>query len=360
MGENKEKRSSILNAISDWLKLVGLVVLVVEALLLLAMALTPVEDPIFKWYPITMILLAILVIVLLFFDRRDERETSIQKIHAEATVERIRQQTVVVASNEVQVDSTSIGAELDEGADAYTDSLLGYSFNKPKGDGWNDPERISYGQFIRKLYNQEDLSDEVIKNNANLNSPYGNLMFHSKILEIQYGEDYTVDFNENTTTDMVEYAIAKHVEDLKNSGEEVSEEEIIETRRQLNQTDVIPSVSFTPNIRIMTMSKDNLDVSFLDTGLPNLFMHLQTTVQESMESLSADEDSILWTTANKLNNVSFQGEDYNAFYIYRLYRLLQSEKYLYLVAAQWSPQLKSAVFAWDSIKKSFESFKVKT
>ncbi|NND61720.1 MAG: hypothetical protein HKN48_00850 [Flavobacteriaceae bacterium] len=359
MGEDKEKRSSILNAISDWLKLVGLIVLVVEALLLLAMTLTPADDPIFKWYPITMILLALVVIVALFFDRRDQRDTDIKKIHAEADADRIRQQTIGVAGNEVSVDSSSIGAELDEGVNDYTNSLLGYSLSKPEGDGWNDPESISYSEFIRRLYSKPDWTDEEVESNTVANSPYGNLLFRSNILEIQFGKNFTVDFTEDTTTDMVEYTLMNEVEQAKARGEEVTEEEIKEARMELNQTNVVPSVSFTPNLRIMTMKKENLNVSFLDGSLPNLFLHLSTSVQEHIESLDSDEDSILWTTANKLMNVQFDGEDFNAFYIYRLYRLLESEKYIYLVAAQWSPQLKSAVFAWDSLKKSFESFKVK-
>lgn len=357
--DTKEKRSSILGSISSWLQLVGLIVLVIEGLLLLAMSMTPADQPIFKWYPITMILLGVFIILALFFDNYFKRKSDIDKIQIEGELEIKKQQSIKVEDKVIQVDSKNIGAVLDEGKDDYTNSLFGYSFNKPTGEHWKDPQSLTYPQFIRKLYMNDHLEDEVIESLIGAHTPYGNLMFHCDVLEIQYGEDMSVDFNENTTTDYVEFALGKYIESRKESGKEMTEEEIQKTRMQMNQTDAIDKIGFTANLRIMTMEKSKLDVSFVDASLPNLFMSLTAATKEPLESIVADDESILWNTANKLRNVSVKGEDYNTFYIYRLYRLVQSEKYIYLCAAQWSPQLESAVFAWESLKTSFESFKVK-
>ncbi len=56
-------RFQLLSQISDWLKLLGLVVLGAEAVILTAMQLTPDDRPIHSWYPV--IMLAFLVVIVL-------------------------------------------------------------------------------------------------------------------------------------------------------------------------------------------------------------------------------------------------------------------------------------------------------
>ena len=59
---NREKRVSILAAISDWLKLLGLIVLAAEALLLAAYLSTDRTDPVRKYYfPLMLVFLALII-----------------------------------------------------------------------------------------------------------------------------------------------------------------------------------------------------------------------------------------------------------------------------------------------------------
>lgn len=69
MSTHEKFRSRILDQISDWLKLLGLVVLVAEAGILTAMGLTPEGNPLHPWYPVFMLLFLAMIVVGLFFDR---------------------------------------------------------------------------------------------------------------------------------------------------------------------------------------------------------------------------------------------------------------------------------------------------
>lgn len=75
VGNHKVERASILEAVSDWLKLLALVVLVSEGFLLAAMSLGPADDPLRGYYPLLMLVLLLVVVVGIFVDRAGERRT---------------------------------------------------------------------------------------------------------------------------------------------------------------------------------------------------------------------------------------------------------------------------------------------
>jgi hypothetical protein len=78
-----ENRIGVLGAISDWLKLLALVVLVCEAVIIIAMRTTPESNPLAAWYPVFMILLLLVVVVGVFVDRFAQLTTErIQKVLA--------------------------------------------------------------------------------------------------------------------------------------------------------------------------------------------------------------------------------------------------------------------------------------
>lgn len=69
-------RKGIISEISDWLKLLALVVLVAEAAILAAMKLTPTDKAIYGWYPVFMLLFLVVIVVGLFFDRHQQSASS--------------------------------------------------------------------------------------------------------------------------------------------------------------------------------------------------------------------------------------------------------------------------------------------
>ncbi|PHR14952.1 MAG: hypothetical protein COA40_01965 [Aequorivita sp.] len=355
--QEKENRSSILDSVSNWIKLVALIVLVMEAILLLAMTLTPASEPIFTLYPILMLLLALAVLAALFVDRLQHRKSDIEKIRATTELQRV-QQTVKVDSMEISVDpEKSTTKELETGLNMFTDNMLQFSFKKPIGDGWHAPKFIKYADFVRSTY-FTDLPDEQLEELITANSPYGKLFFNAKIVSVVFGDPKAIEMDANTSTESIEEYLVNMVEKFKKEGTQVSEEEIKEARVKLNQTENVSKIGFAVDFKIMAMDKNDIDTPFLDSSLPNLFLNFGSIIKEPIDSLKTDENSLLWTTKNKLKNVTLDGEPYASFSIYRLYRLLKNDDYIYFCSAQYSPQIEGAHFAWESLKKSFESFRI--
>lgn len=69
MNDKKEKRENIINSISSWLKLLGLIVLAVESVLITGISLSSENDPLKGWYIPLMLVFFSLIVVGLFFDR---------------------------------------------------------------------------------------------------------------------------------------------------------------------------------------------------------------------------------------------------------------------------------------------------
>lgn len=342
----KEKRTSIINSISNWLKLLALLVIVAESIILVAMYLTPSNYPVFPWYPFVMIFLIVVVIVAVFVDRFSERMS--------------KNLTIFVDDKMLTVNSNStLATTLDQGEDIYSNSFLGYSFIRPHGEGWNEPVEISYTDYIKDTYLIDDVDDNYLETLISSNNPFGCLMFNAKILELVHGSNMIMEFDEETTSDPIEYVLAKRIELSLLEGVCLTDSEITKLRMELNQTDEISKVSFSVKLNIMALKKTNVDNSVMILSLPNLFLTLTSSSKEPIDSIVSNNDSILWTTSNKLKNVTIGGERYSSFYVYRLYQLVQNRNYMYLCTVQWSPQIESPVFVWDKLKKSFESFKIR-
>lgn len=74
--DKKEHRSTILDSISDWIKLLALVVLVAEAILIVAMTQTPDTNEYKVLYPVMIVLLLVIIVIGIFFDRYTQRPTA--------------------------------------------------------------------------------------------------------------------------------------------------------------------------------------------------------------------------------------------------------------------------------------------
>lgn len=341
----KGNRVSIIDSISNWIKLLGLIVLVAEVIMLAAMSQTPVENPMYPWYPLIMIFLLIIIIVAVFLDRilgRNSQTLSISVDDKELSIDPVKNRT-----KKIENESTK-----------YVNGLLGYSFDKLKGDGWKVPKEISFKEYIQQIFLLEDIDDEYLQTIVSANNPFGMLLYQANILEVQKSDSIVIGFDDLTTTESVEHSIAKIIELKKLDGIELSEEDIVNLRRNLNQTNGIDRVGFGVKFNVMTFNKLDLNNKSIQLGLPNLFMTLSMGSPEPIDSLTSNENTILWTTSNKLRNCIINGERVNSFYVYRLYQLVQNQNYIYLTQVQWSPQMESAVFAWDELKRAFESFKI--
>ena len=342
----KEKRSSIIDAVSDWIKLLALIVLVAEAVILVAMWQTPHESSIYPMYPFIMLFLLLIVIVAVIYDRSQERKSTMV--------------SVAVGDKALDIDPTKTRATPNTAdKNSYSNSLLGYSINLPSGKGWSEPKEISYIQFVTSILMHQDVNEEQLKAVIISNSPFGKMLLNANILEIQSGESATVGFDNQSTTDAAEHNIALWIEQLATQNTVPTQEDIDARRAALLEMDGEGSIAFGAKLNVMTFSKEDIDFDYMDKGLPNLFLSMAFGSKEPVDTLVANEDTILWVARTKLNNVLVDEQRHSSFYIYRLYQLFDGDDKVYMSTAQWSPQLESSVATWDSLKNSFESFKIK-
>jgi len=82
--EGSQNRSNILDAVSDWIKLLALIVLVAEGILIVVMTQTPDTYQYKAFYPVIIVILLVIIVIGVFFDRylqrpnvkRDTREVT--------------------------------------------------------------------------------------------------------------------------------------------------------------------------------------------------------------------------------------------------------------------------------------------
>lgn len=344
---NKKDRTSIIDSVSNWIKLLALIVLVAEGIILVAMSQTPVDSSVYPWYPFVMILLLIMIVIAVLLDRYLERNT--QRL------------LVNVDNNELVSNPNRIKTNFIENKEKkYVNGLLGYSFDKLRGSGWSEPIEITYIEYLSQifLWNIENIDENQFKQFISAKSPFGTLFFHANILEVQKFDDIVIDIDDQSTTEPAEYVIQKIKKLQKMEGTVLTEDQIVNLRRRINETEGISQIGFGIKFNVITFKKRDLDNNAIPIGLPNLFLTLCLGSREPIDSISSNDQMILWTTSNKLRNCIIEGERVKNFNIYRSYQLVENSKYIYLNQIQWSPQLRSSVIAWEELKNAFESFKI--
>ena len=342
----KEKRTSILDAVSNWLKLLTLVVLVGEVIMLLAMTQTPVDSSLYVLYPIMMFVLLLVVIVAVIYDRSHVRHSNLQSISANNQA-----LTIDTASSQT--------ATLQEDQNKYTNSLLAYEFQLPLGTGWHEPLSLNYVEYIKDLM-MVQIDDEVAFNNkVRNNSLLGSSFVNSNILKISHGDTVVIELDEESTTADVEDRLKLIVAQAQEIGEPMSAEDIVELRKLANQTETLTQIAFNSKMEVMTFAKTDQDPTMSKITLPKFFQTFMMMGSEPIETLIANEDYILWTTSNKLQNVIVQGKRYASFSISRWYQLHNGKKHVYMSSMQWSPEFDPTMNVWERLKTSFESFKIK-
>ncbi|MEP2937119.1 MAG: hypothetical protein ABJM06_01910 [Gilvibacter sp.] len=343
----KEKRSSIIDAVSDWIKLLALIVLVAEAVILVAMWQTPHDHSMYPIYPFIMVFLLLIVIVAVIYDRTQERKSKIV--------------SVSVGENALAIDSAKTRApQTTSDKNSYSNSLLKYSINLPSGNDWSEPKEIGYFEFYNSILVQSELKKKEFKQNLRINNPYGKMLINANILQVCDGEPALIGFDQESSTGAVEHQIKEWLAVLKDENMELPSDEAIQERRnRLLQMEGDGVIAFGAKLNVMTYHKKDIDFDYMSKGLTNLFLTMAMSTAEPIDSLMANDDTILWVTRTKLINALVNEERHSSFYIYRLYQLLDGNGLIYMNTAQWSPQLESSVATWDSLKNSFESFKIK-
>lgn len=342
----KEKRSSIIDAISDWIKLLALIVLVAEAVILVAMWQTPHDHSMYPIYPFIMVFLLLIVIVALIYDRAQERKSNVV--------------SVAVGDKALAIDpdkARANGSAVDK--NSYANSLLGYSIDLPTGKGWSEPKEISYIEYVNSIMIGQNVDEDQLRLVIKTNSPFGKMLLNANILEMQNGDTVSIGFDAESTTDAAEDQIKQWIKLRASQGLDTTEEEIEMQRKILLQIDGEASIAFAAKLNVMVLKKADMEFDYMDKGLPNLFLSLAMGSQEPLDSLMASEDNIFWVARTKLNNVFIDNQRHSNLYLYRLYQIFDGTDVVYMTMVQWSPQLESSVATWDSLKNSFESFKIK-
>ncbi|MDN3670500.1 hypothetical protein QWY93_14350 [Echinicola jeungdonensis] len=346
--KNKEERSTILAEISNWLKLLGLVVLVAEGVIILAMNLTPAEHPISTWYPVFMLLFLIIIVVGIFMDRFHKRNVESSNLKLELGSRELSIQTGKKLEKQRQ----------DVNQADFIDNKLGFALTRPQMKYWKPPEYLNHKDYLIKtgLIQEEHWQNIVAAAQV---MPFGKMLTESETVLFQYGESIKINFTENSTTELID----KHLERLSNfyvsHGEKpLSEEEAKKLREDLfyGQLDLSKMV-FSNSFVVQVLDKNLALKSPIEPNLPNLFAAIQRTIFEPLDQLISNKASILWGSTNKIKHIKIEEEEQDIT-IYRMNRMLENEGNFYQLQIQWSPESKAAISIWEELKKMFETFKL--
>ena len=341
-----KERGSILNAVNNWIRLLALIVLVAEVIILAAMKLTPSTASIYNWYPVFMLFFLLLIVIAVIFDRNGERNSLVLKLD---------EQKVEVNPKKNRIDSVH---KLASSTNTYTDSHLRFSFHKPELKSTVNLKRISYGDLLVKIgIATPENVDHIVQNVLTID-PFGKMKINSSIVDIQIGDIYKLRFDDESSLSRVEKYINNVVEVAKEGDEPLSNEVISGIRSKLLYGDSnLKSLNYFNGCVIHVFNKADAVDSMLPATLPNIFSSLQSLINEPLESLTSNQESILWGTTNHYLKILVNGIKKD-FSIYRMYQLIENKNYVYLIQLQWSPQSNEAINTWEELRKLLENFKV--
>lgn len=345
-----ENRSGLISAIRSPLGITALIILVAEAITVLAMTTTPKSDPFYKWYYIIMIgLLALLIPAYYLYI-----------VKTKGGYEKTEPQTVTVDNKTIQANpaTSDINIAVKTNEDVFTDSSYGFSLIVS-----NDFKRSEYLDYFQFLGQKGLLSTpnetQSIRNNLEV-AQFGELLLNSSSLTFQYGSPTDIYFTKNTTTDPIEIHLKRIITQYRKDGTVLTEEQIEKLRHQLNFGESeIEKMAFTQSFSITIMPKKFSNGYGMTANISNVFLVLLISNPQPMDSLLASNQSIVWHSTAKLSNVKVEEKETDLL-IYRIERLVESENYFFLLTIQWSPNLVSSLDVWDKLQKMFESFHIIT
>ncbi len=346
--KNKEERSSILAEISNWLKLLGLVVLVAEGIIILAMNMTPTDHPISSWYPIFMLLFLIIIVVGVFMDRFHQRNMETSNLKLELGSRELSIQTGRTIEKQRQ----------DVSQTDFMDNKLGFALTRPQLKNWKNPEYLNHKDYLIKTGLIQEEQWPNIEAGAQV-MPFGKMLTQSETVLFQYGEPIKINFTDNSTTELIEKHLERMSQFYISQGEKpLSEEEAKKLREELFYGNLdLSNMVFSNSFVVQVLDKSLALKSPIEPNLPNLFAAIQRTIFEPLDQLISNKDSILWGSTNKIKHIKIGMEEQDIT-IYRMNRMLENEDSFYQLQIQWAPESKAAISIWEELKKMFETFKL--
>jgi hypothetical protein len=346
MAETKAGRKSILGAVSDWLKLLALIVLVAEAVILIAMQITPSDSPIYPWYPVFMLLFLVVIVVGVFVDRSGERKT---------VTLGSGDQTLTVNPRLEKIEGIQNLPSADQ---LHADTRLKFSVAKPPGKKDLKVEYLDLGTFMLRLgVIPEEKLQEALRGIA-LQS-FGSMRVHSTNILIPFGQVHALQFEEDSSTRQIEKYLGRYSEFYeKETGKPMNDDALSNMRQRLMLGDAeIVRINYQNGFTIHIFEKKHTLDTYLPPNLPNIFSFFQTVINEPIDELVASADAILWSTSNYFKKILVDQEQKD-FTIFRKYQLIDNDEFIYMIQLQWSPQTPDAVNTWENLKYMMENFKI--
>jgi hypothetical protein len=348
-------RSGILAAVSDWLKLLALIVLVAEAVILIAMRITPSSNPLTSWYPVFMLLFLIVVVVGVFWDRYTQRSTAL---------------TLTVSDRKVSVETSDMTVPTEEmkryDIDAmFVDSQNGFMFPKFKSQLWSKPQYLSSGELFLKFGLIQDLDaiEEAKKGAAVL--PLGTMMIESRHLLFEEADPIECQLTDETSNPVAETTIQRMIALLEKDGKGLNEEQVRELRKALirrgggsDKLKLVPEQFKVHNtFSVSIFDKSLARESPIQPNLANVFLLEVKGSGETVDNLVANTRSILWGSSQTLTNVMVKGK-LRELTTYRMSNLVESDERLFKLQISFSPQTESSIAVWEELKEVFDSFRM--
>lgn len=354
-GESKgESRFAILSAVSDWLKLLALTVIVAESIILVAMQVTPQSNPIAPYYPIFMLLFLIVIVIGVFMDRYSARKTP----EGQLTV-KSGDLKATINTNELSTTEEELTRKTDLGT-MFKDSLRGFMFKRPKLSGWHDPQNINYGEFVKKVVRTKDIGkwDEAVKLMGEVH-PFTNMILRSSCLLYCYGEPINVKLTEKTSSPALDKVIKNITTIADKEGEPLDKDEINELRKSLIPALVTGDLQLELHnyFAVFVLDKSLADNFPVAPSLGNIFLHSQFLSKQPVDTLVANERSILWSTTTTTTNVLIDGQ-LRELKEHIMSFLVENPKSIFLVSIYFSPQTSSSPDLWTELREMLNSFRV--
>jgi len=344
-----DTRVGILGAVSDWLKLLALVVLVAEAIIIIAMKFTPESNPLVRWYPLFMLLFLVVIVIGIFIDRY--------------TQTKLTTQTLVLGSRTISVDPSQNVATTQEVKrydveTMYVDNPNGFMFARPKLPKWSEPQYMNMGEVLLKGGMINSLDEWEKAKAAGSIIPLGKMNMEAKFVLFEYDSPIKAQLTDESSNKVLEGFLNDLADLTEKEGDEVEPEALKEMRKQILRANGAPEEFDVQNTFFVSLLDKSLAKnSALEANLGNVFLAELKLSGEMVDSLAANQQSILWGSKQTLTNVLVNGKP-GELTTYRYNQLLEGRDRFYRIGIVFSPQTDSSISVWEELQSMVKSFRV--
>lgn len=345
-----QSKVGILAAVSDWLKLLALVVLVAEGMIIVAMQLTPDTNPLKQWYPVFMLLFLIIVVVGVFIDRFTQT-----KLGSELTL--------AVGEREISVETNKIRAATDELEQVdddlmFVDSQNGFMFRRPISPLWSEPQYLTSGELLLKMGVLENLEGWNAAKEAAAIIPMGRMISEAKYVLFQHGDSLKVELTDETSNKVVDSVVERTINLIEQEGEEVDLEFVRDLRKQIILANNPPEkYKFGNTFSVSIFDKALAQNSPVEVSLGNFFLFLVKQTGQTVDGLAANERSILWGASQTLTSVLVNAK-LGELTTYYLNNLVEHGSRFYQLSISFSPQTEGSIVVWEQLREVLNSFRI--